>query len=72
MDKDITERKQAEEKLKEAEQKWNSLVEHTNDFIMILDNKGVIQFINRAIPPDTVDQTIGKTLYDLHHQRIMN
>ncbi|GAG13087.1 unnamed protein product, partial [marine sediment metagenome] len=72
--RNITERKQAEEKLKDATQKWTSLVENTSDFIMIIDSKGKIQYINRAIPPYNVDQVVGKTLYDFvapeHHKVI--
>ncbi len=69
------ERNQTEEKLlREAEQKWLSLTENTSDFIMIVDNEGRIQYINRAIPPDTVDQVVGKTLFDYatpeHHETI--
>jgi PAS domain S-box-containing protein len=69
--RNITERKKAEEKLKDATQKWTSLVENTSDFIMIIDSKGKIQYINRAIPPHNVDHVVGKTLYDFaapeHH-----
>ena len=31
---------------------------------MIIDDKGKIQYINRALAPHTVDQVTGKTLYD--------
>jgi len=64
----------AEEDLLDAEHKWMSLIENTNDFIMIIDNNGRIQYINRTIPPNTVDQVTGKTLYDFsapeHHEMI--
>jgi PAS domain S-box-containing protein len=62
--RDITEGKWAEEKLREAEQKWVSLTENTSDFLTIVDSEGTIQYINRAIPPNTVNQLIGKTIYD--------
>ena len=71
---DITEHKQVEEKLKDATQKWTSLLENTSDFIMIIDSKGKIRYINRAIPPHNVDRVVGKTLYDFaepeHHESI--
>jgi PAS domain S-box-containing protein len=64
----------AEEDLLDAEHKWMSLIENTNDFIMIIDNNSRIQYINRTIPPNTVDQVTGKTLYDFaapeHHEMI--
>ncbi len=63
-ERESTERKWAEEKLREAEQKWVSLTENTSDFLTIVDSKGTIQYINRAIPPNTVNQLIGKTIYD--------
>ena len=72
--RNITERKRVEDKLKDATQKWTSLVENTSDFIMIIDSKGKIQYINRAIPPHDIDHVIGKTIYDFaapeHHESI--
>ncbi len=62
--RDVTERKKAEEELKMSEEKWSSLTENTNDIIMIVDNKGIIQYINRTIPPFTPEGTIGKTVYE--------
>jgi PAS domain S-box-containing protein len=62
--KDITERKQWEEVLVEAKEKWVSLTGNTDDVVMITGNKGVIQFINRTIPPYTPEETVGKTVYE--------
>ncbi|MFC1488920.1 PAS domain S-box protein [Thermodesulfobacteriota bacterium] len=66
--------KRAEKDVLDAKQKWTSLIENTNDFIMIIDDNGKIQYINRVIPPHTVNQVIGKTLYDFsapqHHEMI--
>jgi len=61
---DITERKKAETKLKDSEEKWISLTGNTNDIIMMVDNKGVIRYINKTIPPYTPEGTIGKSLYE--------
>jgi len=62
--RDVTERKKAEEELRDATGKWGSLTKNTNDIIMIVDCKGVIQYINRTIPSYTPEETIGKTMYE--------
>jgi PAS domain S-box-containing protein len=62
--RDITERKKAGEEIKSAQEKWSSLVQNTNDVIMIVDNKGKIQYINKTIPPYTPKETVGKSVYE--------
>ncbi|MDY6865858.1 MAG: response regulator, partial [Halobacteriota archaeon] len=42
-------RREAEKALQDSESKWRSLTENSPDVIMTVDNKGVIQFINRTI-----------------------
>ncbi len=42
---DITERKRAEEAIKQSEAKYSSLVENSNDGIIIIEN-GILRFIN--------------------------
>jgi len=61
---DITERKALEDALQDAKQKWASLTENTDDIVMIVDSEGIIQYINRTIPPYTPEETIGKTVYE--------
>lgn len=46
--KDITDRKQAEEKLRESEEKYKNLVENIKDSITIIDLKGNVLFGNKA------------------------
>ncbi|MHC4254113.1 MAG: PAS domain-containing sensor histidine kinase, partial [Planctomycetota bacterium] len=57
-------RKQAQEALKASEEKWRSLVENAPDFILMLDCKGKILFINRVVKGDTVKQTVGNSVYN--------
>lgn len=45
---DVTERRQAEERLRQSEERWRSLVENAPDYILTLDRDGRIQFINRV------------------------
>ena len=45
----IIERKQAEEKIREAEQRYRALVETATDVIVTIDENGTILFINRSV-----------------------
>ncbi len=69
---DITERKKVEQKLELAHLLWNSLLENSDDHILILDKNEIIQNINKTIPPQTPDEVIGKSIYEYilkeHHE----
>ncbi len=57
---EITERRRAEEALRESEEKFRSLVENAPNIIMIVDREGIIQFINQTVPGLAVEDVIGK------------
>jgi PAS domain S-box-containing protein len=61
---DITERKQFEESLRESESKWRSLIENSPDHILMLDRDLKIQLVNFPSPGLTVEELIGKPLYN--------
>ncbi|OPY37211.1 MAG: sensory histidine kinase AtoS [Methanoregula sp. PtaU1.Bin051] len=61
--KDITDRKNAEEALRQSEEKFRTLVEYTLDGILILDLQGTILFANQAagriIEAENYNEMIG-------------
>jgi PAS domain S-box-containing protein len=57
---DITERKIAEEKLRESEEKYRNIVETVNEGILITDNEATITYVNNKVV-----NTIGYTLEEL-------
>ncbi|MBW2984313.1 PAS domain S-box protein [Candidatus Woesearchaeota archaeon] len=62
--RDITEKKKSEQALKESEEKWSSLTENTDDIIMVVNSKGVVQYINKTTLPYHPKESIGKRIYD--------
>ncbi|MEI6577490.1 MAG: PAS domain S-box protein [Bacteroidota bacterium] len=69
-DKDITERKLAEEVLKISENKYRHLVETSNDLVWISNLEGVYTFCNNAIfvlLGYSIDEFIGASTFDLIH-----
>jgi two-component system cell cycle sensor histidine kinase/response regulator CckA len=56
---DVTQRKQAEEALKESEALWRTLTESSPDFVMLVDLEGRIRVANRTISELTIEAIIG-------------
>jgi PAS domain S-box-containing protein len=69
--RDITERKEMEEKLRESEEKWRSLVKNAPNIIIIVDRDGKIQFVNRTVIDASPEEVVGRSVYDFidprHH-----
>ena len=60
---DISKRKQAEEALRDSEEKWRSLTENSDEYLLALDTEFRIQFCNRAAQGLSLEDLIGKPLY---------
>lgn len=64
---DITERLQAEQALRESEEKYRNLVEQTNDWVWEIDSNGVFTYVSpnaSKIVGYQVGEILGKTTFD--------
>ena len=52
----------AESKLRESEEKWRTLVKNAPDIIMVIEPDGKISFVNRTVEGVTVEETEKKNL----------
>ncbi|WP_440945070.1 PAS domain S-box protein [Methanosarcina sp. T3] len=65
--RDITERKRAEEKLRESEEKYRNIVETANEGILIINDKAVITYANKKITDMLgyiLEEGIGRPIWD--------
>jgi PAS domain S-box-containing protein len=68
--RDITERKNMEEKLRNEEHLFRTLAEQSSDIIILVNRKGIINYENPAIEKALgykVEERIGASIFDLIH-----
>ncbi len=66
---DITERRQAEEALRESEEKWRTLINNMPETVATVDRDGTILFVNHTISSRAVADVVGTKLYDYIHKK---
>jgi len=69
--KDITKRKHAEDALRSSELKYRSIVEQTNDGIIMIDNEGIIIEWNRGqelLTSIEEGDALGRPIWDIEYQ----
>jgi len=64
LEKEAVEHKQAEETLRESDEKWHSLAETAPCVILTVQRDGTIQFLNRSMGKYTPENTIGTKVWD--------
>ena len=62
---DITERKQAEKKIRQSESRWRQLVQNVPTFIAEMDVNGKITSLNKTQSGFSLEDYIGKSVFDV-------
>jgi PAS domain S-box-containing protein len=62
--RDVTEKKKTEQALLESEERWRSLAQNAPNIILIVGPDDKVQFINHPAGKESVENTIGKNVYD--------
>jgi len=69
---DITRSKQHEQALIESETKWRTLLESAPDFIALINQQGIVLYVNRVLAGYDIKSFIGTSIFDYadseHHQ----
>ncbi|MCX5999417.1 MAG: PAS domain S-box protein, partial [Chloroflexi bacterium] len=62
--RDVTERRRAQQALRDGEETMRSLIENSPDIIATVGQDGIIQYANRSVAGITVEDVVGKTPYE--------
>jgi len=62
--RDITERRRADEALRESEEKWRSLAENAPDFVFLVGPDEKIQYANRVSSGQRMEDVIGTSVFN--------
>ncbi len=72
--KEVAKQKRSEKALRQSEEKWRSLADNAPSVIMIVNRKGIIQYVNHTVPGFEAEQVIGTNHCDyvlLAYHRVM-
>lgn len=56
------------EALASSEERWRSLVENAPNLVILLDDEGVVQFVNRTVTDRTVEEIVGTPMEVFVHE----
>ncbi|MBW2172232.1 MAG: PAS domain-containing protein, partial [Deltaproteobacteria bacterium] len=63
LEKEVVRCKRAEERLREKDKEWRTLLKSAPDIILMLDRDGKILYINRTVAGFSVKESTGKSVY---------